>query len=96
MRITGKVIHGEGKGKLYGVPTANLAVQPEGLQPGIYVGSVQNAEQAAAPCIISWNQTFEVHVLDWSGDLYEQELQVEVGDRVSDFVPFESERQMKA
>ena len=95
MVIKGKVIKGGGKARSYGVPTANLDVIPEGLPEGIYVGSAVLASGEKHPCVISWSRILEVHLLDWSDDLYGQELTVHVDERISDFVAFESDEQMK-
>ena len=96
MEVCGKVIQG-GKtaSRVYGIPTANLDARPTDLAPGVYIGLVKWENVAWSPCVISWHDVLEVHVLDWTGNLYDQELTVAVDKRVSDFLPFESHGQMK-
>jgi riboflavin kinase/FMN adenylyltransferase len=87
--VVGEVVHGEARGRDLGFPTANIAAETP-LVPanGVYacrvlepaalagraavvnVGVRPTFEAAGAPA------TVEVHVLDWSGDLYGQTLRV--------------------
>lgn len=96
MRLIGTVVQGEKKaGKEYDLPTANLALTtPADLAPGIYVGQASYGGQTF-PCIISQGTKFEVHLFGHEADLYGKELTVDVGEKVSDFVPFENDAQMK-
>jgi riboflavin kinase / FMN adenylyltransferase len=87
--LEGVVVHGEGRGKALGVPTANLAWPPGRVVPGrgIYAGSVVLAGGARQPAAISvgGNPTFggdnpttvEAHLIDWDGDLYDQIMRIE-------------------
>jgi riboflavin kinase/FMN adenylyltransferase len=91
--LTGPVVHGAGRGRALGVPTANVEPDVE-LMPavGIYAGrAVVLGPGAAAgtrrPCAISvgTNPTFtsqgtvavEAYLLDFDGDLYGQRLRLE-------------------
>jgi riboflavin kinase / FMN adenylyltransferase len=91
-RLSGKVVQGKQLGRTIGFPTANLQVPPEKLIPaqGVYGVRIFSKElnQGAAilgvmnignrPTVNGTTQTIEVHVLDWEGDLYGQELTVEL------------------
>jgi riboflavin kinase / FMN adenylyltransferase len=91
-RLGGKVVQGKQLGRTIGFPTANLQVPPEKLIPaqGVYGVRIFSKElnQGEAilgvmnignrPTVNGTNQTIEVHVLDWEGDLYGQELTVEL------------------
>jgi riboflavin kinase/FMN adenylyltransferase len=81
--IIGQVIHGAGRGAGLGFPTANLDAGTQ-LVPadGVYAGFTR-LEKRHCPTAISIgsNPTFggvtrslEAHLLDYEGDLYEQEL----------------------
>lgn len=95
MTVSGLVVPGEGKaGNYYGIPTANIDASPAGLDPGVYCG-LATIEGTAVPCILSYGSKLEAHLIDWNGDLYGRTLTVEVGERVSEFVPFHGEEQMK-
>jgi riboflavin kinase/FMN adenylyltransferase len=85
--LRGRVIPGADRGKDLGFPTANLDIQPEALPPaGIYAAWVRiNGERQWRPAAasIGVNPTFgesvkklEVHLLDFSADLYGKTLEV--------------------
>jgi riboflavin kinase/FMN adenylyltransferase len=90
--ITGKVIHGEERGRTLGFPTANLADVEQLLPPrGVYAVRARvagNLTKYRAVMNLGNRPTFtsngidslEVHLLDFRADLYEQRLWV------SDFV----------
>lgn len=79
------MIRGDRRGRLLGFPTANLRLPPEAgdLPFGVYAG---RALGHAAAVSIGVRPTFgdgleplaEVHVLDFEGDLYGQQLSVEL------------------
>ena len=103
MIVRGVVTRGRGIAKeVFGVPTANLVfnVTPN-IAAGVYAGFVSIASHQkntfpVAICIGADGGTkFEVHIFDFDGDLVGTTLDVEVLDRVSDIVPWESEEQMR-
>jgi riboflavin kinase / FMN adenylyltransferase len=88
--IEGVVVHGEGRGKGLGVPTANLSWPPQRVVPGhgVYAGCVvfgRGGVRHAAAISVGANPTFgasnpttvEAHLIDWDGDLYDQVMRVE-------------------
>jgi riboflavin kinase/FMN adenylyltransferase len=88
--VVGDVIHGDGRGRGIGIPTANLAVWPERLLPalGVYAGWVglPNGERHPAAASIGVRPTFEPAIsvprleamlLDFDRDLYGQTLSFE-------------------
>ncbi len=79
--LTGTVVAGQQLGRTLGFPTANLAVPPEKLLPRFGVYSVRVSGQdlpetlgvanlGCRPTVAGRAPTVEVHLLDWSGDLY--------------------------
>ena len=86
--FSGKVIKGKGRGKKLGFPTANLLVPEEKLlpPPGVYGVRVSlDKDRFFGAMNIGRNPTFEdkeisveVHLFDFSGDLYGKTLKVEV------------------
>ncbi len=80
--VDGKVIHGDGRGKQIGIPTANLETSVEKLIPGtgVYACRAQiMGEYWPAAVNIGIRPTFEssdhqshleAHILDFSADLY--------------------------
>ncbi len=87
-RIKGQVVTGQQKGREIGFPTANLALSEPFEVParGVYVVRAWVRGQGyEAMCNIGHNPTFnynenisiEVHVLDFEGDIYGEELEIE-------------------
>lgn len=101
MRVSGRVIKGSGKaGSVYGVPTANLEiVEPLNLNQGVYTAMTFFAGETypSVVCYRLLNQRciFEVHLLDFAGDLYNQTIDVELVEILSHNVAFQHETQMR-
>lgn len=96
-RVRGRVVHGAERGRTLGFPTANLEqVRTVLPRDGVYAGRVQidGVWHAAAinlgpnPTFAEQARKFEVHVIDYSGDLYNTWLDVELLDRLRDTIPF--------
>jgi riboflavin kinase / FMN adenylyltransferase len=80
--LTGMVVEGQKLGRTLGFPTANLSISDQKLIPrqGVYRVDVTGATLAQKqsgvmniglrPTVNGTRQTLEVHLLDWSGDLY--------------------------
>lgn len=85
--VQGRVAHGDARGRALGFPTANLRLKTELMQPrfGIYAVRVHHlgqSYQGAAnfglrPMFALRAPLLEVHLLDYSGDLYGELLRVE-------------------
>lgn len=99
-RIFGTVTAGVGRGRTIGFPTANLgSVETVVPGPGVYGGRMVMDNQSHLAAIhIGPNPTFdddsatkiEVHLIDYSGDLYGVTTGVDMLVRVRDIVKFES------
>lgn len=78
--LSGVIVEGDRRGRTLGVPTANLEVDPQMLLPadGVYaVFACLDGRAHPAVCNIGTRpsfdnarRTFEVHLLDFQGDLY--------------------------
>ncbi len=84
--VSGPVVHGQARGRTIGFPTANVA-QREELQPraGVYAVRAQLpdghtlagvANLGTRPTVGGKDRSVEVHLFDFAGDLYGQELEV--------------------
>lgn len=96
--LTGRVVHGKGRGKSLGAPTANIC-PPEGKvlpREGVYAVLVRcrglifpaMAYLGTSPTFGDKPLTLEVTLLDESLDLYEVELSVDFIDRIRDDIKF--------
>jgi riboflavin kinase / FMN adenylyltransferase len=98
--VEGHVVAGDRRGRLLGMPTANLAVPARLVLPGagVYAGHLEGAAPQALPAVTSVgvNPQFggeprvESHVLDFAGDLYGRRVAVSFEHRVSDNAGFAS------
>jgi riboflavin kinase/FMN adenylyltransferase len=83
--VLGTVVRGDERGRALGFPTANLDLHHELHPPeGVYAAFAR-ADGALQPAVINigrrptfdgTQRQFEVHLLNWSGDLYGYELEV--------------------
>jgi riboflavin kinase / FMN adenylyltransferase len=99
--IDGVVVHGAKRGRAIGVPTANIKPEVDlTIAPGIYAVTLSVEGGPAMPAVASLgtNPTFveagrlvlEVHVLDWSGDLYDRRVRTTFIARLRDELRFDS------
>jgi len=101
-QVSGPVIHGDGRGKLLGIPTANLDVWPWRVLPkaGVYACQAHiDGQLWRSVTNVGVRPTFEVgpvpprvetHVLDFARNLYGTEIQVDFIDRLRDEQRFPS------
>jgi riboflavin kinase/FMN adenylyltransferase len=99
--VDGVVIHGAERGRTIGIPTANIAPDLAfAIAPGIYAVTLSVDGGPAMPAVASLgtNPTFvdegklvlEVHVLDWSGDIYDRRVRTTFVARLRDELKFSS------
>ncbi len=98
--ISGEVIMGEKRGKSLGFATANLDVVPEmiDIKPGVYAcRAIVKGKTYSAVTNIGYRPTFgedleapriEAHILDFSGDLYGDSVDLVFIDRLRDEMKF--------
>jgi riboflavin kinase / FMN adenylyltransferase len=106
--ISGVVAHGDERGRTIGFPTANLAFDRGSVWPafGVYAGWVTIDGQRHASAVNIGNRPtiygsggvtmLEAHVLDFTGDLYDLRIEVELVARLRDEQRFESLGELKA
>jgi len=98
--VEGVVVTGEQRGEGLGFPTANLALSPELLVPGlgIYAGSALGHRAAISigtnPHFGGTEPRVEAFLLDFAGDLYGRRLVVELWERLRDEAAFGSEAEL--
>ncbi len=89
--IKGRVVHGQKKGRTIGFPTANVNLK-RAKPPvvGVYAVSIDScgeyyqgvANIGARPTVSGEDALLEVHIFDFSGDLYGQVIEVNVLHRL--------------
>jgi riboflavin kinase/FMN adenylyltransferase len=105
--LRGEVVHGTHRGRELGFPTANLRIEsPEKLLPleGIYAvhGRVGGKRLPGLlhlgprPTFPGVAPSVELHLLDWSGDLYGAEVQVDLCKRMRGVEAYDSAEDLVA
>jgi riboflavin kinase/FMN adenylyltransferase len=105
--IAGNVIEGDRLGRTLGAPTANIDVVGLMLPPnGVYAVHAETkarvyravANLGVRPTLRDANarQRFEVHLLDFDGNLYGQEMEVTFVEKLRDERKFDSMEALKA
>ena len=101
-QVSGEVVHGDGRGRLLGIPTANLELWPFRVIPkaGVYACQAQiDGQTWKAVVNIGVRPTFdkqstvqhiEAHVLDLDEDLYGRQMQLAFIERLRDEQRFPS------
>lgn len=91
-RLLGTVVHGDGRGKKIGIPTANLGHR-ENQEPGagVYAAWAFIADHCV-PAVVNIGNvptagedrplTVEAHLLDWQGDCYDSVMAFECVQRI--------------
>lgn len=83
--VAGRIVHGHHRGGPLGVPTANLRVRGVQLPPdGVYAARARIAgtwlrgvaNLGFNPTFGNQTRTVEIHLLDFSGDLYGQRVEI--------------------
>ena len=105
--LNGSVVKGKGLGKQLDYPTANIKIEEDyKLIPkqGAYIVNATINKQLVYgmmnigmnPTVNGSKQTIEVHFLDFNADLYDENLQINLLERIRDEEKFESVEALKA
>ncbi|MCH8547971.1 MAG: bifunctional riboflavin kinase/FAD synthetase [Balneolaceae bacterium] len=105
--LNGTIVHGDKRGKKIGYPTANIQAgndhkvfPKKGVYAvwarveGDYHGGMMNI--GVRPTFDGESQTLEVHIFDFSGDIYGKEIQVQFVSRIRDEQAFSGIEELKA
>lgn len=105
--LAGTVVTGKQIGRTIGFPTANLQLPPEKFIPrqGVYAVRVLGADNSPVsgvmnignrPTVSGMSQSVEIHLLDWSGDLYGKAIAVQLEKFIRPEQKFASLEELKA
>jgi len=97
--IIGRVFHGDKRGRQLGFPTANVLLKRR-VSPvsGVYVVKVKTitgyfygvANIGARPTVAGIRQQLEVHIFDFSNDIYGQSIEVVMLKKLREVMKFDS------
>jgi riboflavin kinase / FMN adenylyltransferase len=103
--IRGPVVHGDHRGREIGFPTANIAITPDRALPafGVYATWAYLGERrypsatniGRRPHFGGQNTTVETHIFDFDEDIYGRILRIELIERVSPEMSFNSLEELK-
>lgn len=103
--LEGRVVKGEGRGAVLGIPTANLEVAPDQALPanGVYatVAFVEGESISAItnigtrPTFGTGHRTVETHLLDFSGQLYGDMIEIAIIEQIRPEAKFTSADALK-
>jgi len=104
--LTGPVAGGAERGHILGFPTANIQVEPEQALPedGVYATLAHVGDKVyqsvtnigVKPTFGKGERTVEVHILDFTGDLYGRRLTIELVERLRAEVKFAGPEELAA
>ena len=104
--VRGRVVHGAKRGRALGFPTINLALPKERLLPrdGIYAMWAEMGEgrfKAAAslgvrPTFGGGERVLEAYLVDYSGELYSEDVEAAFVKRLRDEIAFASPAELSA
>lgn len=99
--LVGRVVHGNALGRELGYPTANLRLHEEKCVPALGIYAVWARPEGEArwlggamsvgvrPTFGGGARTLEVFLLDWEGDLYDRDVEIEFVDWLRPELKFE-------
>jgi riboflavin kinase/FMN adenylyltransferase len=104
-RLQGRVVAGAGRGVKLGFPTANLEIEAEQALPpdGVYVSQTNIGKQSyfsltnigQRPTFGRGERLVEVLLLDYDSDLYGQELEIDILERLRGEKKFNTAEELK-
>ena len=98
MIIKGEVIHGAQLGRKMGFPTANIDARNIKVDNGVYYSQVRLADKlynamsniGLRPSVDGQTRLLETHIFGFAGDLYGQEIEVDLKLKIRDEQRFAS------
>ncbi len=103
-KIVGKVIHGLGNGKKVGMPTANIDFKSidEKIEYGVYAAIIYlDNKKYLGVCnvgsrpTVDNKKTIEVNILDFNQDIYNQEIEIDLIEKIRDIKKFNNLDEVK-
>jgi riboflavin kinase/FMN adenylyltransferase len=86
--LRGTVAHGDKRGRILGFPTANINGEIAGMEYGVYASQTRIVgddkvwlsvtSYGTRPTFAGADQRIETHILDFQGDIYGREIEVQL------------------
>lgn len=94
--ISGKVTKGKGKGNKLGFPTVNIELKKK-IESGVYAGFVETGgkKYKAGVFINKKGNLLEAYLIDFAGNLYGEEIETEIGEKIREVMKFESDEELR-
>lgn len=92
IKVSGKVIKGEERARVLGFPTANIKLK-KAIEKGVYSGEaiVDGRKYRAAICV-SDIKPMEVHILNFSSDIYGKTIDVIIKEKIREVMKFKDDQ----
>ena len=104
-RLEGRVITGAGRGLMLGFPTANLQIEAEQALPpdGVYISQARLDKKiypsvtniGKRPTFDNGERLIEVYILDYDGELYGRELEIDLVKQLRGEKKFENAEELR-
>ena len=95
-KFSGKVVKGKGLGRQLGFPTINLELGTRNLESGVFVARVEmDGKKYWGAMHVGLDGDTEIHLLDFEGDAYGKEVEVEVGEKIRETWKFDNLQNLK-
>jgi riboflavin kinase/FMN adenylyltransferase len=96
--IMGTIMRGKGKGTQLGFPTINVRVPKDKLLPldGVYKVSVSYDKSHFLGAMFCRHTDVEVHIINFTGNLYHKEVVIKVLERIRDIEEFQDDSALRA
>ncbi len=97
LTLSGTVIHGKKLGRTIGFPTANIDISKTPLSPGTYgfETTIDSKTYYGIGAHLDGTMTFEAHIFDFSGDIYERMIELTLILKIRDNRKFDSFEALK-
>jgi riboflavin kinase/FMN adenylyltransferase len=95
--ISGRVVRGRGKGARLGFPTVNIHVNKKKLLPldGVYEVKILIRGKTFRGAMFSRHDLVEIHILNFTGNLYKKEMSVKLLKRIRGIEHFPDDESLK-
>jgi riboflavin kinase / FMN adenylyltransferase len=103
LKVQGVVVRGDGRGRQIGFPTANIDFESnQNIELGVYAATTvvdgitykSAAHIGPASTFGKKKVTFEVFILDFDKDIYDQNIEVELVKKIRGTVKFNSVQEL--